>query len=62
MNGDAMRKPRMPWVQELTEYRPMGVLECCCTSQTDPIAVGWLPRAMHDLSLRKMPDGAILTH
>ena len=24
MNGDAMRKPRMPGVQELTEYRSSG--------------------------------------
>jgi hypothetical protein len=30
MNGDATRKPRMPGVQELTKYRPVGVLECCC--------------------------------
>src|SRR5262249_11003492 len=37
MNGDAMCKPRMPGVQELTEYRPMGVLECCCTTSTGPI-------------------------
>jgi hypothetical protein len=34
MNGDTMRKPRMPGVQELTEYRPVGVLECCCTIRT----------------------------
>jgi hypothetical protein len=37
MYGDAMRKPRMPGVQELTEYRPMGVLECCCTMSNGPI-------------------------
>jgi hypothetical protein len=34
MNGDAMRKPRMPGVQELTEYRPMGVLECCSITKS----------------------------
>ena len=38
MNGDAMRKPRMPWVQELTQNRPMGVLECCCTTPSDHTA------------------------
>src|SRR5215813_1137281 len=34
MNRNAMRKPRMPGVQELTKYRPVGVLECCCTTQS----------------------------
>src|ERR1700751_5846424 len=34
MNGDAMRKPRIPRIQDLTEYRLMGVLEYCCTTRS----------------------------
>jgi hypothetical protein len=33
MNGDAMREPRMPGAQKLTEHRPVGVLERCCTTK-----------------------------
>ena len=57
MNGDAMRKPRMPGVQELTEYRPMGVLECCCTMPSARIraSVGkhrWLSRQPGSVGVR----------
>jgi hypothetical protein len=27
MNGDVRRAPRMPGIQKLTEYRPVGVLK-----------------------------------